>query len=413
MPAQTSSTPPNAPPLSGLRVVELARILAGPWIGQTLADLGATVVKVESPQGDDTRRWGPPFVTNADGSEGDAAYYHCCNRGKATITVDFTTAEGQAAVRALVRDADVVIENFKVGGLARYGLDHASLSALNPRLVYCSVTGFGQTGPYAARPGYDAMIQAMSGIMDLTGDPDGPPQKIGVALADIVTGLYGVIAIQAALAEREHSGCGQHIDLALFDCMVGVLANQNLNYLVGGRAPTRLGNAHPNIVPYQVFAVGDGYVMLAVGNDAQYARLCDVVGAPELARDPRYLTNAGRVAGRADLVPRLAGRLATWRRDELLARLEDAGVPAGPINTLADVFADPQVEHRGMRLDLPAPWTATGTVPGVRLPIRYSRSTVSRHVASPPHAPSGVATNPDGGEDVWSRFEANPRPSGR
>jgi crotonobetainyl-CoA:carnitine CoA-transferase CaiB-like acyl-CoA transferase len=375
----------NAPPLAGLRVVELARILAGPWIGQTLADLGATVVKVESPQGDDTRRWGPPFVENADGTRGDAAYFHCCNRGKSSITLDFTVPEGQANVRALAREADVLIENFKVGGLAKYGLDYASLRAINPRLIYCSVTGFGQTGPYAARAGYDAMIQAMSGIMDLTGEPEGQPQKIGVALADIITGLYGVIAIQAALVERARSGEGQHVDLALYDCMVGVLANQNLNYLVSGNAPRRLGNAHPNIVPYQVFAVSDGYVMLAVGNDTQYARLCDIVGTPELAREERFATNAGRVAHRGELVPILADKLSTQHRDVLLARLEAAGVPAGPINTLADVFADAQTVHRGLQLEMDAPWTAAGKVPGVRLPIGFSRSTLRAGQPSPPH----------------------------
>src|SRR5262249_27169623 len=265
-------------PLDGLRVVELARILAGPWIGQTLADLGADVIKVEAPEGDDTRRWGPPFVHGPNGESLDSGYFHSCNRGKRSLVADFRTLEGQAIVRQLAQSSDVLLENFKVGGLAKYGLDYASLAALNPRLIYCSVTGFGQSGPYAHRPGYDFIIQGMGGIMDLTGEPEGAPQKIGVAFADIFTGTYGAIAVLAALRQRDQTGRGQHIDLALLDSMVGLLANQSLNYLVSGQVPHRMGNAHPNIVPYQTFAVRDGYAIVAVGNDTQFTRLCEYLG---------------------------------------------------------------------------------------------------------------------------------------
>jgi len=370
-------------PLRGLRVVELARILAGPWMGQTLADLGADVVKVESPEGDDTRRWGPPFVKTADGRDADAAYFHCCNRGKRSVVADFNSPADLGFVRRLIDRADVVIENFKCGGLQKYGLDYAACAATNSRLVYCSVTGFGQTGPYAARAGYDAMIQGMSGIMDLTGDPAGEPQKIGVAFADIFTGVYGVVAIQAALAQRERTGLGQHIDMALLDVMVAVLANQSLNYLVSGVTPQRLGNAHPNIVPYQLFEVRDGRVMIAVGNDAQFRRLCGVLGLDSVAVDPGYASNAGRVRGREALVRELAAALCSRGRDELLSALEAAGVPAGPINTVADVFADPQVAARGLRLDLAAPGLAGGTVPSVRTPIQFSAAALALGRAAP------------------------------
>ncbi len=367
-------------PLSGLRVVELARILAGPWAGQALADLGADVVKVESLAGDDTRGWGPPFVERADGAR-EAAYFHACNRGKRSIAVDFTKPEGQAVVRRLVAGADVVIENFKVGGLVKYGLDAAALRALNPRLVVCSITGFGQDGPYAARAGYDFMIQGLGGLMDLTGAPDGEPQKVGVAFADIFTGLYAVIAIQAALAARERTGEGAHLDMALFDSLVGVLANQALNYLASGVSPRRLGNAHPNIVPYQVFAVADGHVIVAVGNDGQFARFCRVIGAPDLAAEERFRTNPARVANREALVPLLAARLAGFPRAALLAALEAEGVPAGPINTVADVFADPQLLHRGMRLSLA---DADGTaIPGVRTPILIDGAAAAADRPSP------------------------------
>lgn len=370
-------------PLAGLKVVELARILAGPWIGQTLADLGADVIKIEAPQGDDTRRWGPPFVPQADGSAGDAAYHHACNRGKRSLVADLRAADDVARVRALAAQADVFIENFKVGGLQKFGLDFPALRAVNPRLVYCSVTGFGQDGPYAARAGYDAMIQALGGIMSLTGAPDGPPQKIGVAFADLFAGLHGVVAIQAALLQRERSGRGQHIDIALLDSMVGMLANQAMNYLVSGQVPTRMGSAHPNIVPYQAFATRDGHLLLAVGNDAQFARLCALLDLPELADDPRYVDNAARVRHRDALVAVLAAAFARRDRDAVLAALERAGVPAGPINDLAAVFADPQVAHRGLRLDLSDPAVAGGSLPGLRTPIRFSEAVLATRTRSP------------------------------
>ncbi|MCA1439442.1 CoA transferase [Ensifer sp. IC4062] len=364
-------------PLKGIRVLELARILAGPWIGQTLADLGADVIKVESPAGDDTRTWGPPFVEGEGGEKLDAAYFHACNRGKRSVVLDFTTGEGQEAVRRLAAQSDVLLENFKVGGLAKYGLDYESLRKINPRLIYCSVTGFGQDGPYAHRAGYDYIVQGMSGIMDLTGEPDREPQKIGVAFADIFTGLYGVIAVQAALAQRERTGEGQQIDMALLDCMTGVLANQALNFLVSGKAPRRLGNAHPNIAPYQVFPTADGHLIVAVGNDRQFVKFCDVLGRADLASDERYLTNAGRVQHRDTLTPELAAETAKFARDALLAKLEAAGVPGGPINTVADVFADPQILHRQMRVDTPHTGAAAGTSPGVRTPLRFSRASLA------------------------------------
>ena len=359
-------------PLAGLRVIELARILAGPWIGQTLADLGADVVKVESPEGDDTRKWGPPFVRDHDGKELDAAYFHACNRGKRSIVADFTTPAGCDIVRRLVERSDVLIENFKVGGLRKYGLDYPSLKSLNPRLIYCSVTGFGQTGPYAARAGYDFIVQGMSGIMDLTGEPDGPPEKIGVAFADIFTGVYGTTAILAALNQRERTGEGQHIDMALLDSMVGVLANQGMNFLVSGQVPRRLGNAHPNIVPYQVFDVSDGQVIIAVGNDSQFEKLCAYLGEPALASDPLFATNAARVGHRDELIPRLEALLARETRSAVLAAMESRGIPAGPINNLQDVFTDPQVAHRELVTQLAAPWAQTGTIPTVRTPVRFS-----------------------------------------
>ena len=370
-------------PLAGLKVVELARILAGPWIGQVLADLGADVVKVEAPQGDDTRRWGPPFVRNVDGSAGDAAYFHACNRGKRALVANFRDADDLARLHALIAQADVLVENFKVGDLARYGLDYPSLQLRNPRLVYCSVTGFGQDGPYAQRAGYDAMIQAMGGLMSLTGEADGPPQKTGVAFADIFAGLHGVIAIQAALLQRARSGRGQHIDIALLDSMVGVLANQAMNYLVSGQVPMRMGSAHPNIVPYQPFATRDGELMLAVGNDAQFARTCEVLGLAQLASDPRYAANADRVRHRESLLPVLAEAFAQTRRDEILATLERIGVPAAPINDVAQAFADPQLRHRGMQLRLDAPAVEGGTLPGVRTPIRFSEAELVLERAAP------------------------------
>ena len=370
-------------PLEGLKVLELARILAGPWAGQTLADLGADVIKVESPAGDDTRTWGPPFLTGADGEPSDAAYYHACNRGKRSITADFTTADGQALVRRLAQDADILIENFKVGGLVKYGLDYDSLKAVNPRLIYCSITGFGQDGPYAHRAGYDFMIQGTGGLMDLTGDRDGEPQKVGVAIADIFTGVYGVIGILAALRRRDMTGEGEHVDMALLDTQVAVLANQAENYFISGKAPRRLGNAHPNIVPYQVFPSSDGHLIIACGNDGQFQRLCGILGCPQFATDPAYATNAGRVAGRDVLVPQLAELTARFTRDDLLAALETAGVPAGPINTVADVFEDPQVLHRQLKVDLPATHVSAGSVPSVRTPIRFRNAELSLKTAAP------------------------------
>lgn len=370
-------------PLKGIKVVELARILAGPWTGQTLADLGADVIKVESPQGDDTRGWGPPFVKDEAGADRDAAYFHACNRGKRSIAVDFRTQEGQDLVRRLVADADILVENFKVGGLAKYGLDYDSLSKVNPKLIYCSITGFGQDGPYAHRAGYDFMIQGMGGIMDLTGDPEGDPQKIGVAFADIFTGLYGVVGVLAALRRRDETGEGEWVDMALLDAQVGVLANQALNYFVSGKAPKRLGNAHPNIVPYQVFPASDGHLIIAVGNDGQFRRLCAVLGLPELADNPRYATNAARVAARSDLVPILTAETSTRARDDLLAALEGEGVPAGPINSVEDVFNDKQVLHRDMKVDLPATGVECGSVASVRTPIRFRNGTLVLDRAAP------------------------------
>jgi crotonobetainyl-CoA:carnitine CoA-transferase CaiB-like acyl-CoA transferase len=353
-------------PLAGVKVLELARILAGPWAGQLLADLGATVIKVERPgAGDDTRGWGPPFVPGPGGKT--AAYFHATNRGKRSVTADFEKREDLELARRLAREADVIIENYKVGGLKKYGLDYRSLATVNPGLVYCSITGFGQDGPYAGRAGYDFIIQGLGGIMSLTGEPGGEPQKVGVAFADIFTGLYAANAIQAALIERARTGRGSHVDMALLDTQVAVLANQALNYLASGTAPTRLGNAHPNIVPYQVFATKDRDVIVACGNDAQFRRICEIIERPELADDARFATNAARVAARGDLVPVLAAAFARMESAALLDALENAGVPAGPINPLDAVFADRQVEHRGMRRDLAR---ADGSsVPTVRSPI--------------------------------------------
>jgi crotonobetainyl-CoA:carnitine CoA-transferase CaiB-like acyl-CoA transferase len=362
-------------PLTGLRVVELARILAGPWAGQLLADLGAEVIKVERPgNGDDTRSWGPPFA-----SDGTAAYFHGCNRGKTSVAVDLESDDGQGRVRALARESDVLIENFKVGGLARYGLDYPALAALNPRLIYCSITGFGQAGPYAGRPGYDFMIQGMGGIMDLTGKPDGEPQKTGVAFADIFTGLYAATAILAAVRGREATGRGCHIDMALLDTQVAVLANQAMNYLVSGEVPHRLGNAHPNIAPYQTFAVADGHVIVAVGNDAQFRRLCALLGQPALGDDSRFATNADRVANREVLIASLSPLIAAHRGNALLALLGAAGIPAGPINDVAEVFADPQVVARGLRIE-------RGGFPGVASPVVIDGK---RQVSDRPSPPLG------------------------
>jgi glutaryl-CoA transferase len=357
-------------PLSGLRVLELARILAGPWAGQLLADLGADVIKVERKgAGDDTRGWGPPFVPAADGGHLGAAYFHGANRGKRSIELDFETAEGQRLVKKLAARSDVLIENFKVGGLKKFGLDYESMAKEFPRLIYCSVTGFGQTGPYASRAGYDLMAQGMGGFMSLTGDADGEPTRAGVPIADIMTGVYAVVGVLAALIERDKTGRGTLVDGALVDTQVGMLANQALNYLVSGELPVRIGNAHPNIVPYQVFPVADGHVIIATGNDSQFVKLCNVLGEPSLAQNPDYKDNTGRLAHRNVLVPRLTELCKRLTSADILAKLEAVGVPAGPINNLDQVFSDPQVVHRGIKLDLPSAAAKGGTIPGVRAPL--------------------------------------------
>ncbi len=357
-------------PLAGVRVLELARILAGPWAGQILADLGADVIKIErTGAGDDTRGWGPPFVEGADGNKLAAAYYHSCNRGKRSVAVDFETETGKRIVRKLAARSDIVLENFKTGGLARFGLDYKSLSQEKPEIIYCSITGFGQDGPYSHRAGYDLLVQGMGGIMDLTGKPDDEPMRGGVAFADVMTGIYSAVAITAALNERNRTGKGSYIDMALLDTQVAVLANQAASYLVSGVAPKRMGNAHPAVVPYQVFPVSDGHVIIACGNDTQFARLIALLGAPEMAQDERYRTNAGRVVNRATLIPPMMELTATITRADLLAKLEAAGVPGGPINTLEDVFADPQVLARKLRIDLPSKFAKGGSIPGVRSPI--------------------------------------------
>jgi len=357
-------------PLTGVRVLELARILAGPWAGQLLADLGADVIKVERKgTGDDTRAWGPPFVAAADGGHLGSAYFHGTNRGKRSIELDFETAEGQRLVKKLAARSDVLLENFKVGGLKKFGLDYASLAAENPHLIYCSVTGFGQTGPYASRAGYDLMAQGMGGFMSLTGTPDGEPTRAGVPIADIFTGVYAVVGVLAALVERQKTGRGTLVDAALVDSQVGVLANQALNYLVSGVVPKRQGNSHPNIVPYQVFPVADGHIIIATGNDSQYQKLCTVLCEPELARKPEYSDNIGRLAHRNELVAHLSTLTKRMKSTELLSKLEAVGVPAGPINDLDQVFADPQVIHRGMRLELQSTAAKEGKIPGVRTPI--------------------------------------------
>lgn len=361
-------------PLKGIKVLEVARILAGPWAGQTLSDLGAEVIKVESVQGDDTRGWGPPFIQDENGENLEAAYFHSCNRGKESVVIDFKTSEGKAEIEDLVRQSDIMIENFKTGGLAKYGLDYESLAKINPRLIYCSITGFGHTGPYTNRPGYDFIIQGMSGIMDLTGEPDGHPQKIGVAFADIFTGLYSTIAIQAALIEREKSGLGQHIDMALFDSMVGVLGNQALNYLSTGKAPKRMGNNHPNIAPYQTIPTSDGYIIIAVGNDGQFKALLTILGLDDLKDDARFLTNAQRVENRIVLTQILEEKTNTFTKSSLLDELEAGSVPGGPINDLDDVFKDPQVLAREMAIDMPHDKSINGFTKGVRTPIKFSRS---------------------------------------
>ncbi|UHS61849.1 CoA transferase [Agrobacterium vaccinii] len=378
--AETSDK--KQPPLKGIRVIELARVLAGPWAGQMLADMGADVIKVESPDvGDDTRAWGPPFVESKDGDNLSAAYYHSTNRGKRSITIDLKTEEGRQTVRRLVKTADVVIENFKRGGLEKYGLDYQSLRALNPKLIYCSITGFGQTGPYADFAGYDYIVQGMSGFMSITGEPDGQPMKAGVAVADIFTGIYSVTAIQAALIHAMRTGRGQHIDMALLDVQSTVLANQNMNYLISGKAPVRLGNAHPNISPYEVVPTADGFLILAVGNDGQFRRLCKILGIDAIADDERYATNKARVAHKVEVRQIVSTETLKWMKRDLLTACETNAVPAGPINSIEEMFADPQVQARGLRVDLEA---ADGTViPGVRTPIVLSETPLHYNRPSP------------------------------
>ena len=368
--------------LSNIRVLDLTRVLAGPWATQMLADFGAEVIKIEKPgEGDDTRGWGPPFIRNADGSNGDAAYFLAANRGKQSVCIDMATAEGQKLIRALAEKSDVVIENFKVGGLQKYGLDYASLKLVNPKLVYCSITGFGQDGPYANRAGYDFMIQGMAGSMSITGEPDGQPMKSGVAYADIFTGLHAVIGITAALFHRERTGVGQFLDLALLDSQVAVLANQASNYLVGGKVPGRLGNAHPNIVPYQTFETADGHIIMAVGNDRQFKEYCAIIGVAELADDERYKTNRGRVENRVALTALLTHPMRARTTGQWVDAFETASVPCGPINTIAQMFADPQVLSRGLQIGLTREDGVQ--VPGVANPIRFSETPVDYEKAPP------------------------------
>ena len=381
-----TSSPPRPQPLAGIRVLDLSRVLAGPWASQILGDLGADVVKVERPgNGDDTRAWGPPYLKDADGQPTrESAYFLCTNRNKRSITVDMASPEGQQQLQQLAAKADIVLENFKTGGLQQYGLDYASLNAINPRLIYCSITGFGQSGPYASRPGYDFLIQAMGGLMSITGVPDDEagagPQKVGVALTDILTGLYATIGILAALQERNRSGLGQHIDTALLDVQVATLANQASNYLVGGMVPRRMGNAHPSIVPYQTFPTADSDMILAVGNDGQFARFCTVAGRPEWAQDERFATNPQRVKHRAELIPLLRQTTVMRSTAEWVSALEQADVPCGPVNRLDQVFADPQVQARGIQVDLPHP---LGTVSTVASPVRLSATPVQYRMAPP------------------------------
>lgn len=373
--------------LSHIKVLDLSRILAGPWASQVLGDLGAEVIKVENPEGgDDTRHWGPPYMADEQGeATEESAYFMCANRNKRSVCIDMRTPEGQQKLRDMAVDCDVVIENFKVGGAAKYGLDYATLAQLNPGLVYCSITGFGQDGPLANRPGYDFLVQAMGGLMSVTGAADGEPgagpQKVGVALTDIMTGLYAVIGIQAALAERAQSGLGQHVDLALLDVTAATLANQATNYLVGGQNPTRLGNAHPNIVPYQSFVAKDGYLIVAVGNDGQFRRFCEVIAAAELADDPRFATNRDRVHNRDALVPLLQAKMLDRDKSQWIDMLEAANVPAGPINTVEDVFAEPQIQARGMQVNVPHPLNAQLQLVGN--PIKLSRTPVEYRSAPP------------------------------
>lgn len=363
-----------AAPLKGIKVVELARILAGPWAGQLLGDLGAEVIKVESEQGDDTRAWGPPFIERDN--DVSAAYFHGCNRGKKSITVDLSTSKGQERVKKLVKESDILIENFKVGGLKKYGLDYESLKTNNKALIYCSITGFGQDGPYATRAGYDYIIQGMSGLMSITGEPGGPPLKTGVAITDIFTGIYASTAILAALHQRKETGLGQHIDMSLLDSAVAILANQGMNYLSTGNSPGRMGNFHPNLSPYQVFECSDGHIIIATGNDQQYQRFCDILQCPELGKNPKFVSNAKRVENRHELDEVLSRKTRNWKKAKLLKRCEVTSIPAGPINSLDEVFSDKQIIHRGMKLSLDG-------IPSIRSPIRFSESELNLDKPSP------------------------------
>lgn len=377
----------TAKPLSGMRVLDLSRILAGPWCGQVLADLGAEVIKVERPgRGDDTRAWGPPFLKDAKGQDTtESAYYLCANRGKQSITLDIAKPQGQALIKDLARHSDILLENYKVGDLKRYHLDYESLSAINPRLIYCSITGFGQTGPLHERAGYDFMVQGMGGLMSITGErddrPGGGPQKAGVAIADLMTGMYASVAILAAVAERYRSGCGQYIDMALLDTQVAWLANQNTNYLIGGTVPTRMGNAHPNVVPYQTFRTQDGNLILAIGNDGQFQRFCHAASLPELASDPRCSTNALRVTNRDHCIKAITPAMQLKTTAAWVRMLEPLGVPCGPIDELDTVFANPQIQHRGMQVNVPHP--LSGQVPLVANPIQFSRTPLDYTVHPP------------------------------
>ena len=361
-------------PLDGLKVVELARILAGPWAGQTLSDLGAKVIKVESLEGDDTRQWGPPFVTNGD--DKSASYFHSCNRGKKSICVDLKSKDGQKTIKKLISEADILIENFKVGGLLKYGLDFNSLSKINPKLIYCSITGFGQTGPYSHRAGYDYIIQGMSGLMSITGEPDGQPQKMGVAVTDILTGLYGVTAILSAIIQRDKTGRGQQIDLALLDVATSVTANQAMNYLTTGTVPKRMGNGHQNLAPYQVFDCNDGHIIIATGNDAQYQRLCAVLELDEMASNKLFLKNADRLENRVALIEILNTETKKRTKESLLESCESQGIPAGPINDLSEVFEDPQVIFRGLVKEI-------DNIPTVASPFNFSDSSMNITNLSP------------------------------
>ena len=373
--------------LSHIRVLDLSRVLAGPWCGQHFADLGAEVIKIERPgSGDETRAWGPPYLKNSDGNDTtEAAYYLSCNRGKKSLTLNISTPEGQDIVRKLAAKSDVVLENYKVGQLKKYGLGYDDLNAINPKLVYCSITGFGQTGPWSHRPGYDFIIQGLGGLMSITGErddlPGGGPQKVGVAVTDLMTGMYSTIAILAALAHRERTGVGQHIDMALLDVSVAMLANMNMNYLTSGQVPKRWGNAHPNVIPYQVFACRDGHIIVAVGNDSQFRKFCEVLSQPSLGIDPRFATNSNRIRNRSELIPILEPLVKNRSRDAWVEVLEAAGVPCGPINNIDQVFENPQVRARGIKVEIPHP--LSGTVPQVASPMRFSETPIEYHAAPP------------------------------